>query len=58
MFKQTLKPEVVFAGEILEAKGLRLGIEFGTSNAIQKATELVIESLEAFDEWDRFGYGV
>lgn len=58
MFKATLKPDVVYAGHMLEDRGLRFGVDFGTSNAIQKATAVVIESLEAMDEWDRFGYGV
>ncbi len=58
MFRKTLKPEVEYAGRMLEDRGLRFGVDFGTSNAIQKATEIVIESLEEMDAWDRFGYGI
>lgn len=54
----SLKPEQVFAGQYLESNGLRFGVDFGTSDAIRKATALVIEGLEEMDMWDRFGYGV
>lgn len=58
MFKGTLKPETVFAGEILESRHLRFGSDYGITNAIQKATDIVIESLEAMEEWDKYGHGV
>jgi predicted site-specific integrase-resolvase len=58
MFRKTLKPEVEYAGRMLEDRGLRFGADYGTSNAVQKATEIVIESLEEMDVWDRFGYGI
>jgi hypothetical protein len=58
MFKIPLNPEIVYAGELLEVRGLRFGADYGTSNAVQKATEIVIESLEEMDVWDRFGYGI
>ena len=58
MFKHTLQPEVVYAGFMLEDRGLRFGVDFGPTNAVQKATEIVIESLEEMDAWDRFGYGI
>jgi len=36
MYKQTLKPETVYAGEFLESYGFKFGIDFGTTNAINR----------------------
>lgn len=41
-----LTPEVVFAGQYLEARGYSLGTHYGTVNAVSKATEMIIEGLE------------
>jgi len=50
-----LKPEVVYAGEFLEARGYRFGVEYGTSSAVAKATEIVLEDLELAEG---YGFGV
>lgn len=56
MFRQTLRPEVVYAGEYLEHHGLRFGVEFGTTNCVKKATDMVLVDLEALArEDDLFG---
>lgn len=52
-FKDRLKPEVVFAGEYLETRGLRFGIDFGSTNALQKATDMMLEEMN----WKSDEYG-
>lgn len=42
LFPTKLRPEVEFAGKFLESKGLRLGFEFGPSNAVDKAADLIL----------------
>lgn len=44
LFPTKLRPEVEFAGKFLESKGLRLGFEFGPSNAVDKAADLMLLS--------------
>lgn len=46
LFRAKLKPEVVYACEVLQDKGLRFGVEFGFVDAIRKATDMVIDELE------------
>lgn len=46
MYRNILAPELVYAGEFLEARGLRFGVEFGTTNAINKAAYAFLLELE------------
>lgn len=46
VFREILPPEVVYAGEYLESRGLLLGDDFGTTNAIRKATDMILDELE------------
>lgn len=50
-----LKPEVMWAGGYLEDRGLRFGDDFGPSDAIRKATDLI---LMVFDEEEHYGHAV
>jgi len=52
MFKGWLTPQTVFAGEFLEARGYRFGQDYGITNAISKATDIML-GLEEEDQ----GYG-
>jgi hypothetical protein len=52
---QTLQPEVVWAGQYLESRGYRFSIDFGTSDAVRKATDIIVWGL-GYDE--RYGYGI
>lgn len=45
-FKEVLPPETVYAAEYLESRGLLLGDDFGTTNAIRKATDMILDELE------------
>ena len=38
--------EVLFAGEFLEARGFFFLTDFGTGTAIEKATEVLMDSVE------------
>lgn len=54
-FDCPLSPEVMWAGRYLEDRDLRFGVEFGTSDAIQKATGLILMVLE---ESESYGHAV
>lgn len=45
-FRDRLKPEVVYAGEYLESKGLRFAVDFGSTNAIAKAADMMVDEFE------------
>lgn len=47
-----LKPEVEYAGEYLESRFYRFGVEFGATNAVDKATTCYLDELETEE-----GYG-
>jgi hypothetical protein len=52
MFNCMLSDTTVFAGEFLEARGYRFGQDYGITNAISKATDIML-GLEEEDQ----GYG-
>lgn len=49
---QALTLETVYAGEYLESNGLRFGVDFGTSDAIRKATDLILERIYEDEKYD------
>jgi len=49
MFKGMLSAQTVFAGEFLEARGYRFGQDYGITNAISKATDIML-GLEEEDQ--------
>lgn len=55
MFNCTLSPEVLWAGKYLEDRDLRFGVEYGTSSAIKKATDLILMVIE---ENESYGHAV
>jgi len=54
-FNCPLSPEVIWAGKYLEDRDLRFGIEFGTSDAVKKATGLILMVIE---ESEQYGHAV
>jgi len=52
MFPRTkCVPEVRYACKFLEARGQRFGVDFGITNAVRKAAEIVVKDFEFEEEW-------
>lgn len=49
MFKGWLTPQTLFAGQFLESRGYRFGQDYGITNAISKATDIML-GLEEEDQ--------
>ena len=51
-----LDPIVLFAGELLESRGLMFLVDFGTGNAVDKATKLLTDEIDEDEWWARNGF--
>lgn len=54
-FNCPLSPEVMWAGKYLEDRGLEFGIQFGTSDAVKKAQDLILMVIE---ESESYGHAI
>ena len=55
-YKKTFPPEVLYAGEMLEYLGHIFLVDFGASNALDKATDQYITYLEYINDRETRGY--